>query len=107
MKLIKISPEWILCELPHLKIQVMKGIVQYHLYSSLDAHWFKLALTSQGIRFKESVYVTDERYQRVLLEFNINDIKETCPTLYEIFVAIDTSTILKGKASIIKCLFKN
>jgi hypothetical protein len=96
MKLIKITPEWILTELPNTEIKVNNDVCIYKV-AALDACWFNLALTTLDIDFKQNQITSDEMCMCAVFEFRIEDIRKACPFLYARLQSINESNRIKEK----------
>jgi hypothetical protein len=99
MKLIKITPEWILTELPKKQIKFDNDVCIYKV-AALDACWYNLALTTLDIDFKQNEITSDEMYICAVFEFRIEDIRRACPSLYEKLQSINESNRIKEEALI-------
>lgn len=82
MKTIKITPDWILTELPHKRIEIVNGKICILKVSSMDACWFNLALTTLNIEFKQTKTLDEDRYVYEIFEIRIEDVRDNCPSLY-------------------------
>lgn len=89
VKFIELTPEWILSELSQSLYADGKGTACIDTDSASDASWIKLALNTLLIPFEEKEY-GDNDMTFIDFEFNINDIKDNCPNLYEKMKDMDT-----------------
>lgn len=89
VKHIELNPEWILTELPQSIYADGNGVISVDTDSSTDAKWIKLALKTLCIPFEENEF-GDEDLMFIDIEFNIEDLKQDCPTLYRILKDVDT-----------------
>ena len=92
VKPIEITPEWILSELPQSLYADGNGIVSIDTDNPSVASWIKLALNTLCIPFEENEY-GDAINVFIDIEFNINDIKENCPTLYNRMKELDANNL--------------
>jgi hypothetical protein len=107
MKLIEITPEWIIMEYPYKSHIIDKGLVSMKI-RTCDTYWLKLALDTLEIEYKYNEYVTT--YDGVVyasIEFSLEDIRESCPTFYSFSKEIGSLNLCNGNALINKYLFKN
>lgn len=88
VKLIELTPEWILSELSQSLYADGKGTVCIDTDNTSNACWIKLALNTLLIPYEEKEY-GDNDTTFIDFEFNINDLKETCPNLYKIMKDMD------------------
>jgi hypothetical protein len=91
---IKITPEWILTEIPITHIVDGQGNVLVHTVINFDGSWIKLALQTLGIEYKQLAWEKTEDHFFAQFEFKINDIREECPVLYE---KLDEMNYLNGR----------
>jgi hypothetical protein len=81
MKLIELTPEWVLNELPISCYADGNGNISIETDRATDASWIKLALNTLCITYKENDY-GDIDTTFYGFDFKIIDIKEECPSLY-------------------------
>ena len=82
-KTIKITPEWILHELPIVHLVDGHGNVKIHTVINFDGSFIKLALQTLAIDYKELAWEKTGEQFFAEFEFMIADIKDECPTLFE------------------------
>jgi hypothetical protein len=99
IKPIEINPEWVLSELPQSLYADGNGNVSLYTENASDASWIKLALNTLCIPFEENEYGDDDVIF-IDIEFNINDIKENCPTLYKSMKELDTKNKIYKNTSL-------
>lgn len=80
-KLIELTPEWILENLPHTKYADGSGLMSVYTNNPDNANWISLALNTLKIPFEESEY-GDWDDMTMCYEFKIEDVKDDCPSLY-------------------------
>ncbi|MHA1169866.1 MAG: hypothetical protein ACTSRU_18715 [Candidatus Hodarchaeales archaeon] len=83
MKTIKITPEWVLEKLSHTLDTDKAGIISLYTGNASDANWIELALSSLEIPFESYDYLSDHKDLVFGFDFNMDDIKSDCPSLYE------------------------
>ena len=88
MRIIKLTPEWILTELPYKQIKFDNDVCICKV-PALDACWYNLALTTLDIDFKQTEITSNEMYICAVFEFRIEDIHKACPSLYDRFQSIN------------------
>lgn len=86
---IQLNPEWILTELPQSLYADGNGLIGVSTDTKADAKWIKLALETLCIPFEENEYDVEDLIF-IDIEFNIDDLKQDCPTLFKILKDMDT-----------------
>jgi hypothetical protein len=89
IKFIELTPEWVLSELPQSLYANGNGVVSIDTDSVSDASWIKLALNTLLIPYEENEY-GDGRNSFFDIEFNLEDLRTECPTLYKEMKEMDT-----------------
>lgn len=107
MKLIEISPDWILTQLPHRLITFHSNEFVELIIDTHDSCWVHLALDTLGIKYKYREYISDDNYCLEIIGFNIEDIKLSCPSFYYLIIEAPALRLIKGSAVMGKYLFKN
>ena len=105
MKQIYITPEWIIMEFPHKSYNIDKGLVTMKI-STYDTYWVILALDTLEIEYTYNEYTTNDGIVYASIEFYIEDIKESCPTLYSFLKEIGSLKLCNGNVLINKYRFK-
>jgi len=81
MKSFKLTPEWVLENLPDMMYADGNGIITLSTEKTTDDHLMRLALNTLKIPYKEFKNVNMEDIS-IWYEFKIDDIKIDCPSLY-------------------------
>lgn len=81
-KLIELTPEWVLTELPISLYADGNGNISIDTDTLTDAKWIKLALDTILIPYEENEY-GDGDMTFIDIEFRIDDLKQDCPNLYK------------------------
>jgi hypothetical protein len=89
VRFIELTPEWVLSELPLSLYAVGNGVVSVDTDSVSDASWIKLALNTLLIPYEENEY-GDGKITFIDIEFNLEDLRTECPTLYKRMKEMDT-----------------
>ena len=88
VKLIDLTPEWVLSEMADSLYADGCGNISVDSYTVNDAKWIKLALNTLCINFQENEFGDGEK-TFIDIEFRIDDLKINCPTLYKKMKAMD------------------
>ena len=82
MKEIKLTPDWIFDNFSFL-LQLLDDGTLFLQCERGDAKWIKLAARTIGAPFISREIEEDDHIEYTVgFEFNINDLKEDCPTVY-------------------------
>lgn len=81
--MIELTPEWVLNELPDSLYANGKGKGEVFTEDIVSSRWIKLALNTLDIPFIEEEYYDDKDVWTSAFEFQIEDIKEECPSFYK------------------------
>jgi hypothetical protein len=98
-RLIEITPEWVLSELPISLYADGCGNISIDTDRATDASWIKLALKTLLIPYEENEY-GDGNMTFIDIEFHIEDLRTECPTLYKKMKEMDTNNKLHKNTSI-------
>lgn len=82
VKLIEITPEWVLTEIPQTHYADGNGNVSVDTDNLTDVKWITLALQTLCIPYEEKEYGDDDNVF-FDFEFRIEDIKNNCPAFYK------------------------
>jgi hypothetical protein len=82
VKPIELNPEWVLSELPQSLYADGNGNISVDTDTITDAKWIKLALNTLLIPYEENEY-GDGDMTFIDIEFNLEDLRTECPTLYK------------------------
>ena len=107
MKLIEITPDWILKQLPHRLISVESNESVELCINTLDSCWFKLALNVSGIKYDHHEYTSDDKLTYSIIKFSIGDMKDSCPSFYALIKETASLKLIKGSDIGGKYFFKN
>ena len=90
MKLIELTPEWVLNELPISCYADGTGNVSLETDNITNAKWIMLALNTLCIPYEENGYA---EVGTIIYGFNfkITDIKQECPSFYGIMKEMDNN----------------
>jgi hypothetical protein len=96
LKIIDLTPEWILSEFPQAIYADGCGNVSLDVYDVKEVKWVELALNTLCIPFEVNEFGNgDSTY--IDFEFCIEDLKENCPALYKQLKEMDAKNkIFKG-----------
>jgi hypothetical protein len=92
VKLMELTPEWVLTELPLALYADGNGNMSVDTYT-YTAMWIKLALNTLHIDFRETEYGEGEM-TFIDIEFRIDDIKINCPALHKRMKEMDVKNNL-------------
>jgi hypothetical protein len=81
VKLIELTPEWVLSELSDSLYADGCGNISVGTSTHNDATWIKLALNTLNISYQENEFGEGDM-AFTDIEFRIEDIKVNCPNLY-------------------------
>ena len=82
VKHIELNPEWVLSELPVSLYADGNGVVSVDTDSTSEASWIKLALNTLLIPYEEKEHGEGTTIF-IDIEFQIEDLRTDCPTLYK------------------------
>jgi hypothetical protein len=99
VKHMELNPEWILNELPQSHYANGGGVVSLDTDSATDAKWITLALNTLSIPYEENEY-GDGDMTFIDIEFNLEDLRTDCPTLYKKMKEMDTKNKIYKNTSV-------
>lgn len=96
---IELTPEKVLNEFPLSYYSDGSGVISLNTDNETNASWIRLALNTLSIPFIEDEYGEGNKIY-IDIEFNINDIKATCPTLYKKMKMMDSNNKISNNMNL-------
>lgn len=97
MKIIDLTPEWVLEKLPHTRYADGDGNVSVYTGNATDANFIELALNSLQVSFEAYDYLDENKGFVFGFDFKLEDIQDECPTFYNDMKEINNNNLKNKK----------
>jgi hypothetical protein len=94
MKILELTPEWVLEKLPHTHYADGDGNISVYTDETTEANFIELALVSLHIPYEAFEYVDDNNDFVNGFEFRIEVIETECPSFYQSMKKLDTNNLI-------------